>query len=171
LGPNGFTDPRTITLRFVDTRVDRPRWRFNLSHRINQRLQAGLEFNAAASEVVPTANWVVVPETPELPMVSVGTSSDRIFSPAGTQAFFVTVGKSIPKANVAPYFSVFYSEWERRIIFPAGINVQLSDRVDFLPMTDGRNGHAMLTYRRERSNISLLLIRMRDPGLGMGWSY
>ena len=143
----------------------------NLSHRINQRLQAGLEFNAAASEVVPTANWVVVPETPELPMVSVGTSSDRIFSPAGTQAFFVTVGKSIPKAKVAPYFSVFYSEWERRIIFPAGINVQLSDRVDFLPMTDGRNGHAMLTYRRERSNISLLLIRMRDPGLGMGWSY
>ena len=171
MGPNGFTDPRTITLRFVDTRVDRPRWRINLSHRINQRLQAGLEFNAAASEVVPTANWVVVPETPELPMVSVGTSSDRIFSPAGTQAFFVTVGKSIPKAKVAPYFSVFYSEWERRIIFPAGINVQLSDRVDFLPMTDGRNGHAMLTYRRERSNISLLLIRLRDPGLGMGWSY
>ncbi|MFY7951602.1 MAG: hypothetical protein ACOVT5_03760 [Armatimonadaceae bacterium] len=142
MGPNGFTEPRTITLRFVDTNVERPRWRFNFSHRINTR-----------------------------PMVSVGTSSDRIFSPAGTQAFFVTVGKSIPKARVAPYFSVFYSEWERRILFPAGVNVQLGDRWDFLPMTDGRNSHAMLTYRRESSNISLLLIRMRDPGVGMGWSY
>lgn len=171
MGPNGFTDPRTITLRFVDTRIDRPRWRFNFSHRINQRLQAGLEFNAAASEVVPTANWVLQPESETQPMVTLGTSSDRIFSPAGTRAYFATVGKSIPGTGVAPYVSLFYSEWERRFLFPAGVNVQLGDRWDFLPMTDGRNSHAMLTYRRESSNITLLLIRMRHPGIGMGWSY
>ena len=169
MGPNGFIQTRTLSVRFVDTTETRPRWRFNLAHRVDARLQLGLEWNAAANEVVPTGNWIVATETDSRPMVSVGTSSDRIFSPPGTRAWYVTAGKSTGRA--APYVSLFHSGWERRWRFPAGVNLQLSPHVDLLPMTDGRNAHVLLSHRREQSNISLMWIALRHPGIGMGWSY
>ena len=57
----------------------------------------GYEYNPAAEEVNFIGNWVAHPETPNLPMVTFGTSSDRIFTPAGYQNYFVTFAKSIPE--------------------------------------------------------------------------
>jgi hypothetical protein len=101
-------------------------------------------------------------------MISLGTSSDRIFSPKGNQAYFATFAKSVPAWKAAPYVSIFYSEWEDRLIFPFGANFALSERWDFLPMHDGRNTHLLLTYKRESDNFTLMLIKMKHLGLSYG---
>ncbi len=139
--------------------------------RITSRLQVGVEWNPGANEVGPVANWIMTPETEKWPMVSLGTSSDRIFSPPGFQSYYLTFGKSIPGLPVAPYVSLFYSEWERKMIFPFGVNIALTPAWDFLPMNDGRNTHLLLTHKFQKSNISLMLIKMRHPGLSLGFSF
>ena len=63
-------------------------------------------------------------------MLSFGTSSDRIFSPKGTQSYFMTVAKSLPNMRAAPYVSLFWSEWEDRFLFPFGVNVALAEKWD-----------------------------------------
>jgi len=158
-------------LRYVDTEAVRPRWRFNLFYRVTPRFQAGVEYNAAAGEINPVANWIVTPETERYPMVTLGTSSDRIFSPPGTQSYFVTFAKGFPRYRVAPYVSIFYSEWEDKILFPFGVNVQLADQWDLMPMHDGRNTHVLLTYKMARVNVSAMLIKMRYPGISVGFSF
>jgi hypothetical protein len=149
----------------------RPRWRLNLTYGFTSRFQAGVEYNAAAGELNPVANWIVTPESESAPMISLGTSSDRIFSPPGTQGYFVTFAKGFPKAKVAPYFSVFYSEWEDRILFPIGMNIQLAPQWDLLPMNDGRNTHVLLTYKMPTINVSAMLIKMSRPGISLGFSF
>ncbi len=104
-------------------------------------------------------------------MVSLGTSSDRIFSPSGTQSYYVTFAKGFPRYRIGPYVSVFYSEWEDKIIFPFGVNVSLAPQWDFLPMHDGRNTHLLLTYKLAKTNVSLMLIKMRHPGISLGFSF
>lgn len=147
----------------------RPRWRFNGSYRLTPRLQVGAEYNAAAGEWTPTANWIALAETERAPMLSFGTSSDRIFSPPHTQAYYATVAKGYGKFG--PYVGVSYSEWEDRLLFPFGANIALSDRWDLLPMHDGRNTHLLLTHKFERMNVSLLVVKMRYPGVSIGFSF
>lgn len=155
----------------MDTKADRPRYRMNLFYRLTPRLQAGVELNPGVHEVNPVANWIVSPETENAPMISLGTSSDRIFSPAGAQAYFVTFAKSLPRYGVAPYLSVSYSEWERTILFPFGLNVPLAPQWDLLGMNDGRNSHLLLTYKLPSTNVSLMYIKMRRPGISVGFSF
>lgn len=104
-------------------------------------------------------------------MVSFGTSSDRIFSPESTRSYYMTVAKNVPSLRAAPYFSLYYSEWEDRFIFPFGANVALHEQWDLLPMNDGRNTHLLLTYKLESSNITLMLIKMRHPGISYGFGF
>ncbi len=102
-------------------------------------------------------------------MISLGTSSDRIFSPPGFQSYYATFAKTVGK--VAPYVSLYYSEWERTILFPFGVTVPISPQWDFLGMNDGRNTHLLATYKMEKSNVSLMLIKMRHPGISVGFSF
>ena len=155
----------------MDTKANRPRWRFTATHRFTPRFQAGAEANPGANEIGPVANWIALIETDSQPMVSFGTSSDRIFSPKGTQSYYMTLAKSAPTIHAAPYLSLYWSEWEDRFIFPFGANFVVSEQWDFLGMNDGRNSHALLTYKRESDSVSLLLIKMRYPGISYGFGF
>lgn len=160
-----------FTLRYVDTKVARPRWRFNAAYRVNPRLSVGLEFNPAVSEVLPTLNWIVSTETDRAPLVSFGTSSDRIFTPEGNRAYYVTFAKGILGTPLSPYVSINYSEFEDGFNFPFGVNVGLSPKWDFLPMHDGRRFHVLLNYKMERSNLSFMLIDLARPRPGISYGF
>lgn len=132
--------------RYVDTTVDRPRWRFTGDYLFHPRVNAGLELNPAVSEVTIRGNIRVVDETRLSPNMSLGTSSDRIGSPEGTQCYYVTFAKTIHKLPVSPYVSVNYSEWEDGLTFPFGATFRLSKNFSTLLMNDGLKPHAMLNF-------------------------
>ena len=83
------------SLRYVDTDVDRARWRSTLNYRLLRTLQIGVEYNLAVSEFNPLATWFLTTESGWRPAAFLGTSSDRIGSPEGEQAYYVTVAKSL----------------------------------------------------------------------------
>lgn len=149
-------------------RATRPRWRFNLAYGVDDRLLVGLEYNAVVSELSPTANYTLLFETAKQPMISLGTSSDRIFSPEGTRSTYITFGKSLPNTRIAPYLSINYSSWERGFNFPFGVNFALHPQWDAMIQHDGRNTHWLLTYKIQQSSISLLLVKGRHWGISAG---
>ena len=85
----------TSSVRFVDTELDRPRWRFTLNYRIHHRTQVGIEFNPKAQEICPLLTLFLLTETEKRPALFVGTSSDRIGSPSGKQSYYVLRSASI----------------------------------------------------------------------------
>ncbi len=103
-------------------RAERPRWRTTLMYRLDPRVQVGVEGNIAAEEVGPLLNWIASPETEKTPLVTFGTSSDRIFSPKGQQAYYLTVAKGLHGTRLAPYVGVSWSTWEDRMLFPVGVS-------------------------------------------------
>lgn len=153
--------------------MQRPRWRFNAAYRVTPRLSLGLEFNPVVKEVLPTLNWIISAESEKSPMVSFGTSSDRIFTPEGNRAYYVSFAKSIPGARIAPYVSLNYSEFERGFNVPFGINWGIDHTVDLLAMCDGRKFHLLLTLKQPSSNLSLMLIDLKRPrfGVSIGWGF
>jgi hypothetical protein len=140
-------------------------------YRVSPKLQVGLESNPAAEELGPLFNWVVSEETDKAPHVSLGTSSDRIFSPKGKQAYFVTVAKSIPDTKFAPYVGLSWSEWEDRLLVPFGLNIAVAPEWDLLGMHDGRNTHGLLTYKTESVNYSLMMVKMKHFGISVGFGF
>ncbi len=155
----------------MDTDEPRPRWRLNAAYRVTPRLSLGAEYNPAAGEFSPTGNWVAHPETDRWPLVSVGTSSDRIFTPRDNQAYYATFAKTLPGGRAAPYVGVSYSEFEDGLVFPFGLNVSLAPSWDALAMHDGRNSHLLLTYKMKGANVTLMLLRMRSPGVSFGYGF
>jgi len=155
----------------VDTEEPRPRWRLNAAYRVAPRLSLGVEYNPAAGEFSPTGNWIAHPETDRWPLVTVGTSSDRIFTPRDNQAYYVTFAKSLPGGRAAPYVGASYSEFEDGLIFPFGLNFALAPSWDALAMHDGRNTHVLLTYKMEEANVTLMLLRMRALGFSFGFGF
>ena len=73
--------------------MNRPQWRFTANYRLHQRLQVGIELNPKAKEVGPLATLFLLTETGTRPALFLGTSSDRIGSPAGEQSYFATISK------------------------------------------------------------------------------
>jgi hypothetical protein len=135
---------------------------------VTDRLLVGLEYNAVVSELSPTANYTLLFETAHQPMVSLGTSSDRILSPEGTRATYITFGKTLPNTRIAPYLSINYSSWERGFNFPFGVNFAVHPQWDAMVQHDGRNTHWLLTYKTREISTSLLLIKGRYWGLSLG---
>jgi hypothetical protein len=154
-----------LTTRFVNTRVDRPRWRINAAATVTPRLTLGVEYNPVVREFVPTANWIAVTESAKMPTVSFGTSSDRIFSPDGTQSYFVTVAKGFGK--IGPYVGLSYSSWENRVLMPWGVNYSLDPKWDLMFMQDGVNSHGLLTYKAQTFSVSAMLVKMKYPGISL----
>lgn len=136
--------------------------------KVTSRLQVGVEGNLAAEEYGPLLNWIVTPETEKTPLMTLGTSSDRIFSPKGEQAFYATFAKGIKGTNLAPYAGLSWSTWEDKLLFPVGVNVSLALEWDFLQMYDGRNSHSLVTFKTETTNYTVMLIRMERIGLSVG---
>lgn len=158
-------------MRWVDTNAARPRWRFNVAYRVLPRLSLGLEYNPAVGEINPTMNWIAHVETHKVPLVSFGTSSDRIFTPRDNRAYFLTFAKSVPGLPIAPYISINYSEYENGFNIPFGVNVSLSEEWDLLPMNDGRKTHLLLTRKFERSNLTFMLIDLKRPKIGFSLGF
>lgn len=154
----------------MGTDAKRPRWRFTGAYAFTPRFQAGLEFNPAAGEVGPIANWVALTETDRWPMVTLGTSSDRIFSPPGTQSVYVTAARSV-STRAAVYGGVSYGGFERRPVFPWGANLRLADTLDGMVMNDGRNTHLMLTHAAGDHSVTLLWVKTRYLGVSIGRSF
>ncbi len=143
----------------------------NLAYRVAPRVQVGIEYNPVVQEVVPTANWVVHAQTAKWPMISLGTSSDRIGSREGTHTHYVTFARGIGSLRIAPYVTVGYSETDRGLVFPFGMNIELASHWDLLPMYDGHRSHALLTYKQTSYNVSLIWVYLKRAGVSVGLAY
>ncbi|MBK6909316.1 MAG: hypothetical protein IPH10_00035 [bacterium] len=152
----------------MDIALDRPRWRFTADYLFHPRVNAGVEINPAADEITVRGNVRVLAEKRVVPNVSLGTSSDRLGSPAHTQCYYMTVAKSLPGLPIAPYGSINYSEWEDGWTFPFGTNIMLGRGLSALLMNDGRKPHAALNYDSGRGwGLSALYIWFEHPGLAL----
>ena len=98
--------------------MDRPQWRFTANYRLLQRLQVGVELNPKAKEAGPLVTLFLLTETETRPALFLGTSSDRIGSPAGEQSYFATISKYIPRWRTSFYGSLNYSEWDGKFNIP-----------------------------------------------------
>lgn len=160
-----------LSLRYIDTDVDRPRWRSTISYRFLPRFQAGIETNYAVKEVDPVATWFLVTESGRVPAVFLGTSSDRIGSPKGMQAVYMTVAKNLDPVPASAYFSVNWSGWDRRVNVPFGANVEVLPRVTFQPMYDGNRMHLLAAYSADRWSVTLINAWFERFGVAMSMGF
>ena len=115
-------------------------------YRVIPTLQLGVEYNPVAGEVAPLATWFLLTEGERGPALFLGTSSDRIGSPEGTQCYFLTTAKYLPPIRTAPYMSVNYSEWDGGWNVPFGASVELGRGFSLQPMYDGARTHLLGSY-------------------------
>ena len=142
-----------------------------MSYRLTPRLQAGVEINAAVGEVDPIANWFALTETDSRPAMIFSTSSDRIGTPKGRQAFFVTFSKQIGTLPIAPYFSVNYSGTDRDFNLPFGARIQVNGQWSLMPMYDGHASHTLITWSGKRESLSLIAAWNRRFGAALGYHF
>lgn len=145
--------------------MERPRWRSTLNYSLSPRLQVGIEHNPEAQEWGPLLTWFLVTEGERRPALFVGTSSDRIGSPEGTQSYYLTASKHHPSWPVSAYASLSYSEWDGGFNVPFGAHVELGRGFSLQPMYDGQRPHLLLSYNRERYGVSLLWVWLEAAGI------
>lgn len=148
--------------------IDRATHRTVITHRLTKDLKAGVEWNAKAGEVGFVANWRALGETKTRPAVVFGTSSDRIGTPSG-QAYFVTVSKGF--GRIGPYAGVSYSGYERRLIYPFGVNVSVLPNLSAMLMNDGVHTHLSATYAHRNASVTLLLVERKNVGVSLGMTF
>ena len=156
-----------LSLRYVDTALDRPRWRATANVRVVPRLQLGVEFNPEAGEIGPLGTLFLLTETERRPACFLGTSSDRIGSPAGTQAWYATSAKYLPPLHASPYVSLNYSEWDKRLNVPFGVNIEAGGGFSVQPMYDGHRTHLLGTYATTRYSLTLIWAWLERAGLSV----
>lgn len=141
------------------------------NYRVIPRLQLGVEYNPVASEVGPLATCFLLTETERRPALFLGTSSDRIGSPAGTQAYYVTGAKYLPALHVSPYASLNYSEWDDGWNVPFGANIELGRGISVQPMYDGHRTHLLGTYATSRFSTTLIWAWMERAGAAVSMGF
>ena len=141
------------------------------NYRVIPRLQLGVEYNPVASEVGPLATCFLLTETERRPALFLGTSSDRIGSPAGTQAYYVTGAKYLPALHVSPYASLNYSEWDDGWNVPFGANIELGRGISVQPMCDGHRTHLLGTYATSRFSTTLIWAWMERAGAAVSMGF
>lgn len=153
-----------FSLRYIDTELERPRWRSTASLRLIPTLQVGVEYNLAVSEVSPLATWFLLTETEQRPALFLGTSSDRIGSPEGTQTYYGTLAKYLPPVRTSPYVSLAYSEWDNGWNVPFGANVELTHGISVQPMYDGQRTHLLGSWATDRFSVTLIWAWLEHAG-------
>lgn len=118
-----------------------------------------------AKELGPLVTWYVLTETNTRPALFLGTSSDRIGSPPGTQSYYLTLAKHIPRTPLAPYVSLNYSEWDDGFNFPFGANLTLQKNFSLRPMFDGKRSHLMLTHYYRQWSFTALYVWFEKIGV------
>ncbi len=151
--------------------MDRARWRSTLNYRVLPQLKVGVEFNPGEAEVGPLATWFLVTERGQRPGIFLGTSSDRIGTPAGEQSYYLTATRRLPGLPASAYVTLNYSEHDDGLNVPFGAEVALPEALplslSLRGMYDGERTHAMLTHARSRWSASLLLIWLEQPGFSI----
>jgi hypothetical protein len=122
-------------------------------------------------EIGLRATWVAMPESYARPQIHLGTSSDRIGTPKGRQQYSLTVAKTLAGTRLAPYASLTYSEFNKGLVFPFGLNYQFTPRWGALAMNDGSKTHLMLNYSAKEYYAQLGWIWLRHPSLTIGWRW
>lgn len=156
-----------VSLRYVDTDVERARWRGTANVRVLPSLLLGVELNAAAEEVGPLVTWFLMTESEKRPALFLGTSSDRIGSPAGEQSYYLTMAKQLPDLPISAYASLNYSEWDEGFNVPFGATVSLGRGLSVKPMFDGDRTHLLLSYAASRMTVSALWVWLEQPGVSV----
>jgi hypothetical protein len=157
----------TFSARWLPGQIDRAAWRTTLTYRFHPRLTAGVEYNPSVGEFKPLVNFLLLTETAKRPAVMLGTSTDRLGTPSG-QSFYATISKSLRRElglPIAPYVGVVYGTYEHRWLPLAGANFTLTKRLSSSITYNGVDTHGMVNYQFDRHVISLVLVRLRDPGL------
>lgn len=160
-----------VSLRYVDTNVDRARYRGTANVRVLPSLQLGVEVNAAADEIGPLVTWFLTTESHRRPALFFGTSSDRIGSPAGEQSYYLTAAKHAPRLPVSMYVSLNYSEWDEAFNVPFGATVDLSRGFAVQPMYDGNRTHLLAHFAAARATVSFLWVWLERPGVSVSYSF
>ena len=156
-----------FSARYIDTEEERPRWRATGTYRVLPSLQVGLEWNPVVQEVGPLATWFFLTESGKRPAAFVGTSSDRIGSPEGTQAYYLTAAKNLDPVPMSVYGSLNYSEWDSGWNFPFGANVEVVARVTIQPMYDGHRTHLLATYAGDRYSVTAIYAWLESAGVAV----
>lgn len=131
----------------------------------------GVEYNFLVKELDFRGTYVLSSETTTRPMIHLNTSSDRIGTPKGYQQVSLTVARSIAGTRFSPYVSLTYSGFEKRFVFPFGINFQLGHTWNLLAMNDGRKSHLLLNHTFGDRYVQVGLIWLREPAITVGWGF
>jgi hypothetical protein len=151
----------------VDTPLERPRRRATLVRRLHRRLQAGVEYNPSSDEIGPLATLFLWFEGAATPGVFLGTSSDRIGSPEGTQGYYVTATKYVERLRVAPYVTLHYSEWDSELKVPFGAAFEVGEGLVLRPMYDGERSHLTLGVTRGHMTVTALWVWLERAGAAL----
>jgi hypothetical protein len=141
--------------------------------RLSSSFKAGVEINPLADEIGFVANWRALSETLSRPAVVFGTSSDRIGTPSG-QSYFVTISKSLHHdigVPIAPYVGASYSGFERRVIYPFGVNVAIRPGLSAMVINDGVHTHLSATYGWNRYSLTVLAVERKHVGVTLGAAF
>jgi hypothetical protein len=161
----------SASLRWVSIDVDRARWRSTLNYRVHPKLQLGVELNPEVDEVGPLVSWFLLTESAGRPALFLGTSSDRIGSPAGKQSYFLTAAKHHARWPVSAYVSLNYSEWDADFNFPFGVELELGQSFTLRPMYDGHRTHLTLNFQAGRHGVSLLWVWLERVGVAYSTTF
>ena len=141
------------------------------NYRVIPTLQLGVEYNQVAGEVGPLATWFLLTETERRPSVFFGTSSDRIGSPEGTQAYYVTGAKYLPALHASPYASLNYSEWDGGWNVPFGANIEMGHGFSVQPMYDGQRTHLLGMVATDRFSATLIWAWLERGGVAVSMGF
>lgn len=160
-----------VAYRFADIPAERARYRFTADYNVNDRFQVGIEYNPLVGEIGPRSSWILQHENEQRPMFHLNLSSDRIGTPKGYEQVSLTVAKGITGTPFAPYASITYSGFEKRLVFPFGMNYQINSNWSLLGMHDGRKSHLMLNYSTKDYYVQLGWIWLKHPSITIGWGF
>jgi hypothetical protein len=153
-------------MRFVAINEPAARFRLSFDRRFTPRFTAGVEYHPEIREVLPRATWFITPPRGDLPSVVLGFNADRLSTPEG-HAIFLTFAKRIPGTPFTPFASVKYGTPDRMFAYPFGVNYQATQSLSFQLLYDGNYTHALGTMHLGDAAVTLMLARMKHPGVAL----
>lgn len=118
--------------------------------------------------MTPLATLFLVHERESRPALFLGTSSDRIGSPEGKQAYYATVIRSVPAIRLSANATLNYSEWDEGFNVPFGAAFDLGRGCSVRYMYDAVRSHALLDRAlNDRWGMSLMAIWLERFGVAI----
>lgn len=105
------------------------------------------------------------------PALFLGTSSDRIGSPEGKQAYYATASKYAPLIRTSGYVTLNYSEWDNGFNIPFGGGVEIGRGFVARYMYDGNRSHALLDYFAGHVGLSLMYVWLETFGISINGGF